>query len=40
MSLDGFKDWSFMSVQFWGEYPRGQWILTVSTIDKTLGILI
>lgn len=37
MSPDGFKRWSFMTVHLWGEMPRGDWLLTVTTIDGTLG---
>lgn len=26
---EGYKDWPFMSVQTWGENPRGEWLLKV-----------
>lgn len=29
----GFTDWAFMSVQLWGEYPKGDWILSVASSD-------
>lgn len=32
-SPDGFKRWTFMTVQLWGEFPKGDWILTVSSTD-------
>ena len=31
VSADGFKRWSFMSVQLWGELPRGDWKLMVKS---------
>ena len=30
-STGGFDDWPFMSVMFWGENPRGQWTLKVTS---------
>ncbi|CAF0745501.1 unnamed protein product [Brachionus calyciflorus] len=32
-SADGFKKWSFMSVQTWGEFPKGDWVLNVGSSD-------
>ena len=29
-SKDGFKDWTFSTVMFWGEPPAGRWTLVVS----------
>ena len=29
-SKDGFKDWTFSTVMFWGESPAGRWTLVVS----------
>ncbi len=37
-SKDGFKSWTFMTVQLWGESPRGTWKMHVSTVDGTRGI--
>ena len=31
-SKEGFKDWRFMSVHFWGENPAGEWTLYI--VDK------
>lgn len=28
-SKGGFKHWPFTSVHFWGEQPKGTWILVV-----------
>ena len=36
-SRDGFKQWAFMTVQLWGESPRGEWKLHVNTIDGSYG---
>ena len=30
---DGYFDWPFMSVHFWGEDPRGEWKLTISSAN-------
>ena len=30
-SASGYFGWPFMSVMFWGEYPIGEWNLTVTT---------
>lgn len=29
-SKNGFKDWTFSTVMFWGESPAGKWTLVVS----------
>jgi hypothetical protein len=31
-STDGFRQWPFTSVQFWGENPTGMWKLHVDQI--------
>ncbi|OAF70850.1 Dibasic-processing enzyme [Intoshia linei] len=31
----GIVNWSFLSVQFWGENPHGQWYLIVDTNEST-----
>ncbi len=31
-SEEGFHDWGFSSVHFWGEMPKGRWTLYV--VDK------
>lgn len=36
LSADGFKRWPFMTVHLWGEMPRGDWLLTVTTPDGTI----
>ena len=28
-SSDGFNNWPFMSVQNWGEDPKGTWEITI-----------
>ena len=28
-SMEGFKNWTFMSVQNWGENPRGTWKMKI-----------
>jgi len=28
-SIDGFKNWPFMSVHNWGENPKGLWIIKI-----------
>lgn len=28
-SIDGFKNWSFMSVHNWGENPKGLWTIKI-----------
>lgn len=35
-SNEGFKRWSFMTVQLWGEMPRGDWKLLVASTDQTV----
>ena len=30
---EGFKNWSFMTVQLWGEFARGFWKLVVRHDD-------
>ncbi|RNA00306.1 neuroendocrine convertase 1 [Brachionus plicatilis] len=35
MSQDGFRKWSFMSVQTWGEFPKGDWTLTIGSSDRS-----
>ncbi|RNA11015.1 pro convertase subtilisin kexin type 5 isoform X4 [Brachionus plicatilis] len=37
MSQDGFRKWSFMSVQTWGEFPKGDWTLTIGSSDRSQG---
>ena len=29
MSNEGFKRWTFMSVQLWGELPHGSWKIII-----------
>lgn len=29
-----FDEWPFMSVHFWGENPRGTWILEIEDADS------
>jgi proprotein convertase subtilisin/kexin type 7 len=41
-SVKGFKDWSFSSVQFWGEQPEGTWTVKIEDTgarDKSRGTL-
>ena len=33
-SSEMYENWPFMSVMFWGENPRGQWTLTIQTLDS------
>ena len=33
-SSEGFNEWPFMSVMFWGEDPTGEWTLTVSSLGS------
>lgn len=37
MSADGFKRWPFMSVHYWGESPKGNWKMSITSADGTLG---
>ena len=39
VSSDGYIDWSFMSVVFWGEDPTGEWSLSVITRSPTEAIV-
>ena len=39
VSSDGYIDWSFMSVMFWGEDPTGEWSLSVITRSPTEAIV-
>jgi subtilisin-like proprotein convertase family protein len=39
-SPDGFKRWTFMTVQLWGEFPKGDWKLTVFSSDGSSGMFI
>lgn len=34
-SRKGFHNWKFMSVQFWGEDPRGTWRMKIKSIDHS-----
>ncbi|KAI6203185.1 hypothetical protein M3Y94_00527500 [Aphelenchoides besseyi] len=34
-STEGFKNWPFMSVHFWGENPRGKWKVHVDQMKGT-----
>ena len=36
-SLAGFPKWSVLSMQFWGEDPKGQWELKVINDDEKSG---
>jgi len=38
-SSDGFKKWTFMTVQLWGEHPIGEWKLEVNSKDGSAGLL-
>ena len=38
-SNDGYFDWPFMSVMFWGEDPTGEWSLNVITRGPTEAIV-
>ena len=38
-SISGYNDWPFMSVQFWGEDPTGQWTLNVTAINNSTAII-
>uniref|UniRef100_A0A914VV88 P/Homo B domain-containing protein n=1 Tax=Plectus sambesii TaxID=2011161 RepID=A0A914VV88_9BILA len=33
-NTNGFHKWPFLSVQMWGEDPRGDWTLTVETVSE------
>ncbi|CAF0745562.1 unnamed protein product [Brachionus calyciflorus] len=35
-SPEGFVKWTFMSVYFWGENPKGEWILNFGSIDASI----
>ena len=35
---EGYNDWPFMSVMFWGEDPTGEWTLTVSGSTTVIGV--
>ncbi|KAI6182606.1 CRE-BLI-4 protein [Aphelenchoides bicaudatus] len=35
---NGFHKWPFLSVQTWGEDPRGTWILTVESVTNNLSL--
>ena len=37
-SKEMYERWSFMSVMFWGENPRGQWTLSIESYDLTTEI--
>jgi subtilisin-like proprotein convertase family protein len=39
LSPDGFKRWTFMSVQSWGEFPAGDWKLTVMSTESSMAVL-
>ena len=30
--MNGFHKWPFLSVQMWGEDPRGTWVLMVESV--------
>ena len=37
ISSDGFQNWPFMSVFFWGENPRGNWTLKITNHEEYEG---
>ena len=39
-STEGYDDWSFMSVMFWGENPNGDWTLTIRSMKNSTNITI
>ena len=37
---EGYNDWPFMSVMFWGEDPTGEWTLTVSSLGSVISVRV
>jgi hypothetical protein len=39
VSRSGFNDWAFMTVQQWGESPKGTWELEIHNKGRYMGEL-